>query len=62
MSKIIPSLLSKGFYEHPLFGALGTDVDLDIAKALGLNQSKGFLVINVANSGSVNSSFVTQLK
>jgi serine protease Do len=50
MSKIIPSLLSKGFYEHPWFGASGTDVDLDIAKALGLNQSKGFLVIDVANS------------
>ncbi len=50
MSKIIPSLLSKGYYEHPWFGASGTDVNLDIAKALGLNQSKGFLVIDVANS------------
>ena len=42
MSKIIPSLLNKGFYEHPWFGASGTDVNLDIAKALGLNQSPGF--------------------
>ena len=48
--KIIPSLLSKGYYEHPWFGASGTDVNLDIAKALNLNESKGFLVIDVAPS------------
>src|SRR6476469_5590025 len=46
--KIVPSLLSKGYYEHPWFGASGTDVNLDIAKALNLNESKGFLVIDVA--------------
>jgi len=50
ISKIIPSLLSKGYYEHPYFGASGTDVNLDIAKALNLNESRGFLVIDVAPS------------
>jgi S1-C subfamily serine protease len=46
--KIIPSLLSKGYYEHPWFGVSGTDVNLDIAKDLNLNESRGFLVIDVA--------------
>ncbi len=50
INKIIPSLLSKGYYTHPWLGAYGVDVDLDIARALGLNQSQGFLVIAVANS------------
>ena len=50
ISKIVPSLLSKGYYEHPWFGASGTDVNLDIAKALNLNESRGFLVIDVAPS------------
>jgi len=48
ISKIVPSLLRKGYYEHPWFRASGTDVNLDIAKALNLNESKGFLIIDVA--------------
>jgi S1-C subfamily serine protease len=50
INKIIPSLLSKGYYSHPWLGAYGVDVDLDIARAIGLNDSKGFLVIAVGNS------------
>jgi S1-C subfamily serine protease len=50
MLKIVTSLLSKGYYEHPWFGASGTDINLDIAKALNLNESRGFLVIDVAPS------------
>ena len=50
ISKIVPSLLEKGYYAHPWFGAGGTDVDLDIAKALNLTESRGFLVINVTPS------------
>jgi S1-C subfamily serine protease len=50
ISKIIPSLLSKGYYSHPWLGAYGVDVNLDIAKALHLNETKGFIVIAVANA------------
>jgi S1-C subfamily serine protease len=50
ISKIVPSLLEKGYYAHPWFGAGGTDVDLDIAKALNLTESRGFLVIDVTPS------------
>ena len=47
--KIIPSLLSKGYYLHPWLGAAGADVTPDIAKALNLTEPRGFLVISVAD-------------
>ena len=47
LSKIIPSLLSKGYYLHPWLGTQGTDVTPDIANALNLAEPKGFLVISV---------------
>jgi S1-C subfamily serine protease len=47
--KIIPSLSTKGYYLHPWLGAAGADVTPDIAKALNLTESRGFLVISVAN-------------
>ena len=50
LTKIINSLLTKGYYSHPWLGAYGVNVDLDIAKALHLNETKGFLVIQVASS------------
>ncbi len=50
LSKIINSLLTKGYYSHPWLGAYGVNVDLDIAKALHLNETRGFLVIQAANS------------
>ena len=49
ISKIVPSLLSQGYYLHPWFGTAGADVTLDIAKVMNLPESKGFLVISVAN-------------
>ena len=52
ISKIVPSLLRKGYYEHPWFRASGTDVNLDIAKALNLNESKRFLIIDAASLSS----------
>ena len=50
INKIIPSLLINGYYLHPWFGVSGTDITRDLAKALNLNESRGFLVIDVANS------------
>ncbi len=47
--KIIPSLLSNGCYLHPWLGAAGADVTPDIAKALNLTESMGFLIISVAD-------------
>jgi S1-C subfamily serine protease len=45
-------LLRKGYYEHSWLGASGTDVNLDIAKALNLNESKRFLIIDAASLSS----------
>ncbi len=47
--KIIPSLLSKGYFLHPWLGAAGADVTPNIAKAINLAEDRGFLVISVAN-------------
>ena len=49
IKKIVPSLIATGSYEHPWLGVFGVDITPDIAKALGLdlNQTKGFLVLNV---------------
>lgn len=50
INKIVTSILTKGYYLHPWLGASGTDITPDIAKALNLTESKGFLVISVANN------------
>jgi serine protease Do len=49
INKIIPSLLINGYYLHPWFGVSGIDITRDLAKALNLNESRGFLVVDVAN-------------
>jgi S1-C subfamily serine protease len=47
IAKIVPSLISKGEYDHPWIGISGKDIDPDLAKVLNLNDAVGFLVINV---------------
>jgi serine protease Do len=49
ITKIAPSLIATGSYQHPWLGVFGIDITPDVAKALGLdlNQAKGFLVMNV---------------
>jgi serine protease Do len=49
ITKIVPSLIETGSYQHPWLGMFGVDITPDVAKALGLdlNQAKGFLVMNV---------------
>ena len=45
--KIIPTLIAGETYKHPYIGISGTEVTPDIAKLMNLNESSGFLVINV---------------
>jgi serine protease Do len=49
ITKIVPSLIVTGSYQHPWLGMFGVDITPDVAEALGLdlNQAKGFLVMNV---------------
>jgi S1-C subfamily serine protease len=53
ITKVVPSLISTGSYQHPWLGLIGVDITPDIAKALGLSLegAKGFLVIGI-NEGS----------
>ncbi|MEM2211034.1 MAG: trypsin-like peptidase domain-containing protein [Nitrososphaerales archaeon] len=51
VKKVVPSLISKGKYEHPWLGILGLDVTPEIASIMKLNESKGFLVTDVVKGG-----------
>jgi len=42
-----PALISTGSYEHPWLGVSGLDVTIELARALDLNQTKGFLIIDI---------------
>jgi len=47
ITKVVPVLIEKGKYSHPWIGISGKDVDPQLAKMRDLDQSKGFLVVNV---------------
>jgi len=47
VSKIVPILIEDGAYHHPWMGISGRDIDPDLAKVLGLQDAKGFLVIQI---------------
>ena len=47
ISKIVPTLIEEGKYAHPWIGILGKDIDPDLAKVRGLNDAKGFLILDV---------------
>jgi serine protease Do len=53
ITKVVPSLITAGSFQHPWLGLIGVDITPDIAKALGLSldEANGFLVIGV-NEGS----------
>ena len=47
MKKVIPLLITNGTYAHPWLGMAGTNMTPELATALGLNDPRGFLVIDV---------------
>jgi S1-C subfamily serine protease len=47
----LQSLITSGKYEHPWLGIQGTDVDPDIASAIGLNYTYGVLIAAVVSGG-----------
>jgi serine protease Do len=51
VNKVVPSLISSGVYQHPWLGISGTDITPEIAKVLGLDEARGFLVTDIT-SGS----------
>jgi S1-C subfamily serine protease len=51
VAKVIPALITTGSFNHPWLGVSGTDMTPGVAEALGLEQPRGFLVVDVV-SGS----------
>ena len=48
VKKVIPSLISKGLFDHPWFGVGGMSVTSGIARELQMAEAYGFLVVMVA--------------
>jgi serine protease Do len=51
IQQVVPALITTGSYQHPYLGVSGIDVNTDIAEISGLENTTGFLVIQVT-SGS----------
>ena len=51
LNKVVPSLITKGSFSHPWIGLSGTNMTPEIANAIGLKESRGFLVVDTV-SGS----------
>lgn len=47
VAKIVPVLIRDGEYRHPWIGVSGMDIDPDTAGALGLEDTRGFMVMTV---------------
>ena len=47
VAKIVPVLIRDGGYRHPWIGVSGTDIDPDTADAIGLEDTRGFMVVTV---------------
>jgi S1-C subfamily serine protease len=51
VAKVVPALITTGSFNHPWLGVSGTDMTPEVAEALGLDEPRGFLVVDVV-SGS----------
>jgi len=51
VERVIPELIKDGDYSHPWIGVSGTDVNDDIAEEMNLENSTGFLVMEVVSGG-----------
>ena len=47
MTKVVPSLITSGSFQHPWLGVAGRDMTPGIAERLGLAEPRGFLVMDV---------------
>ena len=47
VAKIVPVLIRDGQYRHPWIGVSGMDIDPDTAAAMGLDDTRGFMVMTV---------------
>jgi S1-C subfamily serine protease len=47
VQKIVPILIENNGYHHPWIGISGRDLDPDVAQVLGLQDTRGFLIVSV---------------
>ena len=47
VAKIVPAIIRDGGYRHPWIGVSGMDIDPDTAGAIGLEDTRGFMVMTV---------------
>lgn len=47
MAQVVPSLITTGSYQHPWLGVAGRDMTPGIAELLGIDEPRGFLVMDV---------------
>jgi S1-C subfamily serine protease len=47
VKKVVQSIISSGKYLHPYLGVVGMDITPQLAKILGLKESKGFLITDI---------------
>ncbi len=56
VSKIVPILINEGKYKHPWLGISGVDIDPDLANVLGLQDTRGLLVVSVVKDSPAEKS------
>ena len=49
ISKVVPSLITKGYFNHPWLGVSGINITPEIARFVGLSKPRGFLVVDVVS-------------
>lgn len=54
ISKVTPSLITTGSFQHPWLGVAGRDMTPGIADRLGLEEPRGFLVMEVVSGSPAN--------
>ena len=47
ITRVVPSLIKSGVYEHPWIGVSGIDFTPELAGAMGLKEARGFLVTEI---------------
>ena len=47
VSKVVPVLIKEGKYKHPWLGVSGVDIAPDLAEILGLQDTKGLLIVSI---------------
>ena len=48
VAKVVRSIIETGRYQHPWMGIAGIDVNMEIARIMGLPEARGFLITEVA--------------